>query len=381
MPDPIYLDNAATTAVAKEVFEAMTPYLLEEYGNPSSLHSKGRSAKAAIESARKKIAHLLNCQPGELIFTSSGTEANNASILGCVKKYGIKNIISTPIEHHAVLNTLRNVQNESGVTIHFLNVDKYGRIDLIELEGLLKTLDNALVSIMYANNEIGAINPVAEIGVLCKQHDAKFQTDVVQAISHYRIDLSELEIDYLSASAHKFHGPKGTGLLYNRQRSKLPPFLFGGKQEREMRAGTENVAGIVGMAAALDLCYQYMERDRRHMEQLKSLLIKDLKSTVEGISFNGDADNFEHALYNVLSINLPKQLNSQLLLFQLDLKGICVSGGSACASGALQGSHVISAVDPENEGNVIRVSLSKYNTEKDIHFFIKALKEELEHNT
>jgi len=362
----IYLDNAATTPLDPEVFEAMKPFMLEDFGNPSSTHSHGRKVRAAIETARKKIAELLNCTPGEIIFTSGGTEADNAIIRCAVETYGIKHAISTPIEHHAVTHTLSTLEKQGAVELQYVNLDAKGHVDLEHLEELLKTYPNALVSLMHANNEIGNILPIEEVGILCEKYKAYFHSDTVQTMGHYRHDLKKQKVHGMAAAAHKFHGPKGVGLMYINKDKKIHQFVHGGSQERNMRGGTENVYGIIGLAKALEICYREMKAHETSIKKLKSQMIEKLKEAVPGVSFHGDSANLERSLYTVLNVSLPESDENEMLLFNLDMAGISASGGSACSSGASTGSHVLGALYPNSKRGAVRFSFSKYNTSEEI---------------
>lgn len=370
----IYLDNAATTPLDPEVFEAMKPFMLEDFGNPSSTHSHGRKIKAAIESSRKKIAELLNCSPGEIIFTSGGTEADNTIIYGAVKTYSIRTIITSPLEHHAVLHTVKQLAND-GIRLHYLNVDDKGHVDTEQLKALLNENQNSLVTLMQANNEIGNLLDIEYIGELCERHQAYFHSDTVQTVGHYKHDLKRLNIQGMAASAHKFHGPKGVGFMFIRKAKKITPFLHGGSQERNMRGGTENVYGIIGLSKALEIAYRDMEEHTRYIKGLKSRMIGKLRENIPGISFHGDSDNLEKSLYTVLNVSLPESEENDMMLFNLDLQGISASGGSACSSGATVGSHVLAALYPESKRGAIRFSFSKYNTPEEIDFVVDKLKE------
>jgi len=371
----IYLDNAATTPLDPQVLEAMLPFFNAQFGNPSSTHSVGREAKAAVEMARKKLAQLLNCKTNELYFTSGGTESDNFALQGAVRDLEITRIITSPIEHHAVLHTVEELEKK-GVEIVYLKVNENGIIDIEDLKNHLDSSDKkTLVSIMHANNEVGNIIPLEKIAALCEKNWALFHSDTVQSIGHYQLDYSLSGLNFAAASAHKFHGPKGVGLLYMSER--IAPFIFGGAQERSFRAGTENVAGIVGMAKALELAYQNLKQDQEYISDLKQHLISLLKKQIPKISFNGCSDKSDAALYNVINIRLPEHDKGSMLLFTLDLEKISVSGGSACGSGSLIGSHVLNAMNPEDTNTSLRVSLSKFNTKNEIETFVKVLVESI----
>lgn len=371
----IYLDNAATTPLDPEVFEAMKPFMLEHFGNPSSIHSHGRRVKAAVESARKKIAELLHCTPGEIIFTSGGTEADNAILTGAVDVYGIKHIISSPIEHHAVLHTLEHLRQRNRMEMHMVQLDAKGHVDMEHLESLLQKTDHALVSLMHANNEIGNLLDLQAAGELAEKYNAYFHSDTVQAVGHYRHDLDKIKVHGMTAAAHKFHGPKGVGFKYIRKDKKIQPFLYGGSQERNMRGGTENVYGIIGLAKALEIAYRDMDEHTRYIKGLKALMIGKLKANIPGVSFHGDSDNLDKSLYTVLNVSLPESEENNMLLFNLDLQGISASGGSACSSGATTGSHVLAALYPGSKRGAVRFSFSKYNTAEEVDLTVRKLSE------
>lgn len=371
----IYLDNAATTPLDPEVFEAMKPFMLEDFGNPSSTHAHGRKVRAAIESSRKKIAELLHCSPGEIIFTSGGTEADNAILTCAAETYNIKHIISTPIEHHAVTHTLENLASHGKAELHMVKLDEKGHVDMSDLEALLKKYPNAMVSLMHANNEIGNLLDINRVGELCEAYGAFFHSDTVQTVGHYHHDMRSLKVCGMTAGAHKFHGPKGAGFMYIRKDKKIHSFIHGGAQERNMRGGTENVYGIIGLAKALEIAYREMDEHMKHITALKARMIKKLKENIPGVLFNGDSDNLERSLYTVLNVSLPETDDSSLLLFNLDLQGVSASGGSACSSGATTGSHVLAALYPQSKRAAVRFSFSKYNTAEEIDFAVEKLAE------
>lgn len=371
----VYLDNAATTPLDPEVFEAMKPFLLEDFGNPSSTHAHGRKVRAAIESARKKIAELLNCTPGEIIFTSGGTEADNTLIISSIHTFGLKHAISSPIEHHAVTHTLEIMAKEGNIKLHHVKLDADGHVDLGNLESLLKEFPKALISLMHANNEIGNLLDIQKVGELAKAHGAFFHSDTVQTMGHYRHNMKELNVSGLTAGAHKFHGPKGAGFMYIQKDKKINQFIHGGAQERNMRGGTENVYGIVGTAKALEIAYREMAEHEKHIRSLKTRMIEKLKETLPGVSFHGDSANLDRSLYTVLNVSLPESEENDMLLFNLDLQGISASGGSACSSGASTGSHVLGALYPGNKRGAVRFSFSKYNTTADIDMAVTKLAE------
>ena len=362
----IYLDNAATTPLDPEVFEAMRPFMLEDFGNPSSTHAHGRKVRAAVESARKQIADLLNCAPGEIIFTSGGTEADNTVLRGAVQTFGIRHVISSAIEHHAVEHTLGIMRDQGLVELHLVNLDANGNVDMTHLSELLTSHPNALVSLMHANNEIGNLLDLQEVADRCARAGAFLHSDTVQTVGHYRHDLSSLPVSAINAAAHKFHGPKGVGFMYIRKDRKFSPFISGGSQERNMRGGTENTYGIVGLAKALEIAYRDMDEHQRHVTALKERMIARLRELIPGIAFNGESADLSRSLYTVLNVSLPPSDAGGMVLFSLDLAGISASGGSACSSGAAAGSHVINALYPGTDRTAVRFSFSKRNTLEEI---------------
>jgi cysteine desulfurase len=371
----VYLDNAATTPLDPEVFDAMKPFMMEDYGNPSSTHAHGRKVRAAIESARKKVAELLNCTPGEIIFTSGGTEADNAILRSAVTTYDIKHIISTPIEHHAVTHTIEHLGKSGSVKVHMADLDAKGHVDLAHLEELLRKHPGSLVSLMHANNEIGNLLDLKYVGELCAEHKAFLHSDTVQTVGHYRHDMRDLQVCGMTAAAHKFHGPKGIGFMFIRKDKKIHSFIHGGAQERNMRGGTENVYGIIGLSKALEIAYRDMDEHIHYVKNLKTRMIGKLNEQIPGVMFNGDSANLERSLYTVLNVSLPESDESDMLLFNLDLQGISASGGSACSSGATTGSHVLGALYPESKRGAVRFSFSKYNKPDEIDFAVNKLAE------
>jgi len=369
----IYFDNAATTALDKEVLDAMLPYMTTHFGNPSSIYSYGRETRLAIETARKSVAKLLNAHPGEIFFTSGGTESNNTAILSAIRDLGCRHIISSSIEHHAVLHTIEHYDHLDEVTSSFVKLLPDGHIDLEDLEEQLASHEErCLVSLMHANNEIGNLLPIKAVGELCNKYNAIFHSDCVQTVGHYPIDLRKIPVHMISGAGHKFHGPKGAGILYINDNIKIKPFIFGGSQERNMRAGTENLYGIVGFAKALELAMANNEKDSAYIQSLKTYMIESLKKNIKGISFNGDYEG--SSLYTVLSVAFPKSEKSEMILFNLDINNICVSGGSACSSGTDVGSHVIRAIDNNPHKVTVRFSFSKHNTTVEIDKVVETLK-------
>jgi cysteine desulfurase len=369
----IYFDNAATTPLSAEVLEAMMPYLTEKFGNPSSIYSYGRESRLAVEQARKTVARLLNAHPAEIFFTSGGTESSNTAIRAAVKDLGCTRIITSPIEHHATLHTVEDIKQRGEASVSFVALLPDGHIDLEDLERLLsETNQKCLVTLLHANNEIGNITNLHAVGTICKKYDAVFHADTVQTVGHYPFDLRKTPIHFLSGSAHKFHGPKGSGILYINEAVKIRPFLHGGSQERNMRAGTENVYGIVGFARALELAMQTWETDSSYILSLKNYMAEKLKQAIPAVFFNGDP--FGNSLYTVLNVALPRTEKSEMILFNLDIQQICASGGSACTSGADLGSHVIRAIHKETDQVAVRFSFSKYNTKGEIDTVVEKLK-------
>lgn len=370
----IYLDNAATTPLDKAVLDAMLPFMTEQFGNPSSIYSYGRENRLAIENARKLVARSLNVHPGEIFFTSGGTESNNTAILASIRDLGCTHIISSPIEHHAVLHTVEHFQKEGKVSTEFVKLLPNGHIDLQDLESKLeKAGKKTLVSLMHANNEIGNLLDIETVGSLCKKYNAIFHSDCVQTVGHYPVDLKTAGVHFISAAGHKFHGPKGIGILYISNEVKIHPMILGGGQERNMRAGTENLYGIVGFSKALELAMASQEADSQYIQSLKSYMIKRLREEIPSVEFNGDAEG--KCLYTVLSVAFPKTEKSQMLLFSLDMNEICASGGSACSSGADMGSHVIRALEKNKEKVTVRFSFSKHNQKEELDTVIEKLKE------
>jgi cysteine desulfurase len=371
----IYFDNAATTALDERVLEAMLPFLREHYGNPSSVHAHGREVRAAIEKARKKVAELLNTTPGEVFFTSGGTEADNTAIFSALESLSLKHIITSPLEHHAVLHITDRCVAEKGIKRTLLDTDGQGNLDLDQLKALLQQHPNALVSLMHGNNEIGNINDIEVIGNICQEFGAFFHSDTVQTVGHYVHRLNDLPLNAMVGSAHKFHGPKGSGFLYVNKNKKIKPYILGGSQERNMRGGTENVAGIIGLAKALEIAYEDMEGHRRKIIGLKKHFKESLESTIPGVSFNGRSGDLENSLYTVLNVSFPASSNNQgMLLFNLDLEGISASGGSACSSGATLGSHVLRSLQVSPEKESVRFSFSRFNTVEDVDYTVGQLR-------
>ena len=370
----IYFDNAATTSLDEEVLAAMMPYLTQKFGNPSSIYSYGRETRMAIETARKTVAKILTAHPSEIFFTSGGTESSNTAINAAVRDLDCKHIISSPIEHHATLHTIKHLQKNGEVELSYVKLLPDGHIDLDDLENLLSnSKEKCLVTLMHANNEIGNILNIHAVGELCKKYNAVFHSDTVQTVGHFPFDLSNTPVHFITGAAHKFHGPKGVGILYINQNIKIKPFVQGGSQDRNMRAGTENLYGIVGFAKALEIATANYERDSANIKELKNYMMNALKRNIPSVVFNGDT--LGKSLYTVLSASFPKSERSEMLLFNLDIHNICASGGSACTSGADAGSHVIRAISKDSEQVTVRFSFSKNNTKEEIDYVVEALKE------
>jgi cysteine desulfurase len=372
----VYFDSAATTQVRPEVVDVMTNVLLNTYGNASSTHSPGRSAKSLIESARKTVAKYLNVTPAEIIFTSGGTEADNLAINSAVRDLGVKTIITSRIEHHAVLYMVNQLQVQYKVEVEYVHLDKYGHIDYNHLEELLSKSSNVLVSLMHINNEIGNILDIKRVGELCRANNALFHSDTVQSVGHYPMDLQTLEVDFMAVSAHKFHGPKGVGFAFIRKSSGLKPLIFGGEQERGLRAGTESVHNIVGLEKALQISYDNLTEESDYIKGLKGYFMDEILKAIPTIEFNGHCASFDESTYTLVNVNLPvSPEKAPMLLFQLDLKGIACSKGSACQSGSQKGSHVLNQVQNEAQKQKpsLRFSFSKFNTKADIDYVVKEL--------
>lgn len=369
----VYLDNAATTPLDKAVLKEMVQVMEYHYGNPSSIHAHGREVRTLIEKARKTVAGLLNTSPSQIFFTSGGTEADNTAICSAISGHQIKHAITSRIEHHAVLHTLEALESSGLISLSFTDTDNKGNIDFNHLEELLKNNSRSFVSFMQANNEIGTLTDTDRVGALCEQYGALFHCDTVQTMGHYRHDLGKMKVDFIACAAHKLHGPKGAGFLYVNHKIKIKPMILGGAQERNMRGGTENVYGIVGLAKALELAYQTMEEDHRYIQGLKSYMKDKLKSAIPGVGFNGEVTP-EKSLYTVLNVSFPETDLAEMLLFNLDIAGISVSGGSACSSGTNIGSHVLTGIGADENRPSIRFSFSKYNTKDEIDYTVGTLR-------
>ena len=374
----VYFDNAATTKIRDEVIDNMSNVLKDCFGNPSSTHSYGRSAKSYIETSRKSIAKILNCDPGEIIFNSGGTESDN-SILKCVvKDLDVKHIISSKIEHHAITHTLDELKIQ-GVNVNYVKLSENGNVDIDNLEYLLSYNDEPkLVTLMYINNEIGNILDVKYVSDLCQKYNSFFHTDAVQAVGHYKIDLKSINIDFLSSAAHKFHGPKGVGFTYINKSTKIKSFICGGPQERGLRAGTESVHNIVGMTKALEIADKNMEQEAKHVLSIKEYMIDNLKKLFPDIHFNGESGDIKNSTYTILNVCLPISNDKAAMLdFNLDLKGIACSRGSACQSGSSEGSHVLNEIQSEEQKKFpsVRFSFSHNNKIEEVDYLIDTLKE------
>lgn len=364
----IYLDNAATTPLSIDVFQAMQPYFFENFGNPSSSHSCGREAKVAIERSRNTIAELLNTSPGQIIFTSGGTEADNTAILSAIRTNKISLAITTSFEHHAVLNTLKSLENRGEIKLVYLEHDALGNLSLTHLEELLAKGERAFVSVMHANNEVGNINPIEEISAVCSRYSAVFHSDTVQTMGQYQYDTQQLKADFLVGSAHKFHGPKGAGFLYKSSATAIKPFINGGAQEGSQRSGTENVTGIVGLAKALQLADENRETYQKHIGELKERMVLKLLNRIPDLRFNGNSAVKNLSLNTVLSVSLPETASGLSPLTYLDEHQICASGGSACSSRSATGSHVLNALGGTFGRHTVRFSFSRYNTTEEVDY-------------
>ena len=372
--DRIYFDNAATTSLDPVVLEAMMPYLTEKFGNPSSIYSYGREGRLAIETARKSVAKILNANPAEIFFTSGGTESSNTAISSAIHDLDCRHIITSAIEHHATLHTVEYLANRNKVKLSYVKLLSDGHVDFEDLERLLAgSTEKTFVTLMHANNEIGNILDIDSAGNICKKYSAIFHSDTVQTVGHFPFDLRNTPVHFITGAGHKFHGPKGVGLLYVNENVKISPFIHGGAQERNMRAGTENLYGIVGFAKALEIATANYEQDRAYISGLKQYMLEQLCERVPGVAFNGDPKG--RSLYTVLSVSFPKTEKSEMMLFNLDIHHICASGGSACTSGADQGSHVIRAINNDPNHVTVRFSFSKHNTMEQIDAVVKVLGE------
>ena len=370
----VYLDNAATTPIDKEVLQAMYEVMETRFGNPSSIHSHGRESRALLEKARKTISTILKVSPSEIFFTSGGTEADNMAIRSGIIDHQIKHAITSELEHHAVLHPLQAMEREGLIRISYVKSDSKGNINFDHLVSLLQANERSFISLMQANNEIATITDIQRIGDLAEQYNALFHCDSVQTMGHFPIDVKHIKVHFLTCSAHKLHGPKGIGFLYINHNVKISPMIFGGAQERNMRGGTENIYGIVGLAKAFEIAYRNMDIDRVYILELKSLMIQELRKVIPTAEFHGETSP-ENSLYTVLNVSFPPVEIADMLLFNLDIAGISASGGSACSSGSNIGSHVLRAIGADPERPAIRFSFSKFNTKAEILYTVERLKE------
>ena len=375
MSKRVFLDNAATTPMAPEIIEMMSEMMKTHFANPSSTHSYGRESKIVVEAARKKIAELLNTSPGSIFFTSGGTEADNMAIKCAIDDHKITHAITSKLSHHAVLYPLEDLAEEGKIKLSYIDIDENGVVSLSHLKDLLANNPRTFVSIMHANNEIGTIQDIKAIGDICKEYNAIFHSDTVQTIAHFPFNMQELNVDFMAASAHKFHGPKGVGFVYISENIQIKPMLRGGGQERNMRAGTENIYGIAALALAMEIAYAKLEEEVDYIKGIKKYMIEKLQTELDDVQFYGKCTDLDNSLYTVLSCHFPETDIAEMLLFNLDILGVACSGGSACASGGSKGSHVLSALMPDSKRPGIRFSFSKYTTKSDIDFAVEKLKE------
>lgn len=376
----IYFDNAATTQLDDQVIEEMTTVMKNHYGNPSAIHAMGREVRSIVEKARKTVAQLLHASPSEIFFTSGGTEADNMAIRGAIHAYGLKHAITSRIEHHAVDHTLEALLKNGEIDkISFVDVDEKGNIDYNQLEELLKENERSLVSLMHANNELGTLTNMERVGDLCEKYNAIYHADTVQTMGHYKHNVRALKAHFIVCAAHKLHGPKGVGFVFVNSSVKIPPMIFGGAQERNMRGGTENVYGIIGLAKALEIAYAEMDEHQTYIQELKDYFKQKLTLEIPGVLFNGETDA-DKSLYTVLNVSFPAMDMGDMLLFNLDIHGICASGGSACSSGSNIGSHVLNGIKADPNRPSVRFSFSKYNTKEEIDFVIDKVKAVVEQN-
>ena len=374
MSKRVFLDNAATTPMAPQIIDLISEMMKTHFANPSSIHSYGRESKIVVERARKTIANILNTSPGSIFFTSGGTEADNMAIKCAIHDHKITHAITSKISHHAVLYPLEDLEKEGTIKLSYVDIDENGVVDLNHLDELLQANPRTFVSIMHANNEIGTIQDINAIGDICKEYKAIFHSDTVQTMAHFPFNMKELNVDFMAASAHKFHGPKGVGFIYISEDIQIKPLLRGGGQERNMRAGTENIYGIAALAKAMEMAYENMEEETTYIKGLKKYMIEKLQSEIEDVQFYGKCTDLDDSLYTVLSCNFPERDDSEMLMFNLDILGVACSGGSACSSGSSKGSHVLTSIVPDSMRPGVRFSFSKYNTKEDIDFTIDKLK-------
>ena len=371
----VYFDNAATTPISKKVLDKMIPYMEDGFGNPSSIHKRGREIKSVIEKSRSKVADILSCEPGEIFFTSGGTEADNMFIINTVLEKKIDTVITSKVEHHAVLHCCDYLNKTQNINIKYVSINDNGEVDLDDLEKITSNNKNSLVSLMHGNNEIGNINDLKAISKICEKNNVIFHSDTVQTVGHYAIDLNKINIQGIVGSAHKFHGPKGIGFLYLNNKHKISPFIHGGAQERNMRGGTENVYGIVGLSEALTLAYENMATHKEKIIELKSHMIESLRQKVKGVKFNGLSSDLDNSLYTVLNTSIPNVDDQQMFLFNLDINNIAASAGSACSSGSDSGSHVLKEIKTEEGFVNVRFSFSKYNSIEEVDYVINKIVE------
>ena len=371
----VYFDNAATTPISKKVLDKMIPYMEDGFGNPSSIHKRGREIKSVIEKSRSKVADILSCEPGEIFFTSGGTEADNMFIINSVLEKKIDTIITSKVEHHAVLHCCDYLNKTQNINIKYVSINDNGEVDLDDLEKITSNNKNSLVSLMHGNNEIGNINDLKTISKICEKNNVVFHSDTVQTVGHYAIDLNKINIQGIVGSAHKFHGPKGIGFLYLNNKHKISPFIHGGAQERNMRGGTENVYGIVGLSEALTLAYENMATHKEKIIELKSHMIESLRQKVKGVKFNGLSSDLDNSLYTVLNASIPNVDDQQMFLFNLDINNIAASAGSACSSGSDSGSHVLKEIKTDEGFVNVRFSFSKYNSIEEVDYVINKIVE------
>ena len=372
----VYLDNAATTPMDQEVIDAIIPIMQNNFGNPSSVHSFGRSSRSIIEKARKQVAGFINAAPGEIVFTGGGTEADNMVLRCAVKDSGVTHIITSATEHHAVIDTAKILAEEGNdLKLSLVQHDEKGHVDIDSLKQLLAENKDrkTLVSLMHANNEIGNILPLKEVSVICREYDAIFHSDTVQTMCHYEFDVRELDIDFITCSAHKFHGPKGVGFLYTNEKIQIKPIITGGAQERNIRAGTENIIGIVGLTKAMEVAHRDMKEHQNHIQGLKTYMIEELERIIPEVKFNGDPKG--DSLYTVLNVQFPNTDMDEMLLYNFDIEGIAVSGGSACSSGSNVGSHVLRNIGVDMTKPALRFSFSKYNTKEEIDYTLSVVED------
>lgn len=370
----VYLDNAATTPLDPEVTKEMIKVMETTFGNPSSIHSHGREARTLIERSRKTIANLLHTSPAEIFFTSSGTEADNTAIRCGIIDHNIRHAITTRLEHHAVIHTMEALEKAGIIKLSYVDVDSKGSVDYDHLETLLKNNERSFVSLMHANNEIGTLSDMERVGDICEAYNAIYHCDTVQTMGHYAHDLSKLKAHFLVCAGHKLHGPKGVGFLHVNHRIKIKPLIYGGAQERNMRGGTENIYGIVGLAKALEIAYSEMAQHQQHIQGLKTYMIDQLTESIPGINFNGETDPAK-SLYTVLNVQFPEMEMADMLLFNLDIAGISASGGSACSSGSDIGSHVLTAIGASSSRPSVRFSFSKYSTKEEVDYTVAKVRE------